>query len=238
MTKDEKKALRKIEFEEQLRKDSRAKMINKILLWIGVVCFLVGGFWFLNAATSTSSQPEQSVVIPSISKDDLTAGNAHAKVHIVEYSDFQCPSCLQAYPVLKQIQKEFGDQISFTYRYFPLLTVHKNALLSSSAAVAASKQGKFWEMHDLLFDNQDTWALLDDPRDAFLSYAQRLGLNNDQFKADMNDPKTAQFLNDQANKAVTIGLTGTPSIFINGKQAPSASYDTITSLIKAQLKNK
>jgi len=238
MTKDERKALRKIEWEEQLHKETRKKMINKVVLWIGVVCFLVGGFLFLNAATSVSNQPNTSVTIPFITKDDMTTGNIGSKLHLVEYSDFQCPSCLRVYPMLKQLQKDFSTQISVTYRYFPLTTVHKNALLSSSAAYAANKQGRFWEMHDMLFDNQDKWAELDNPKDIFAGYAGSLGLDVDQFKKDLTDPKTAQFLKDQETNDTTIGLTGTPSIFLNGKQITFGTYDELKTLIKSQLQVK
>src|SRR6266581_3945417 len=106
-------------------------------------------------------------------------------VVLEEYGDYQCPPCGQLYPDLKQIEKEYGDQVQIVFHHFPLMKIHKNALLAAHAAEAARNQNKFWEMHDLLYRNQKEWSDLADPRPVFITYAKQLGLNIDSFNRDL-----------------------------------------------------
>src|SRR5437773_10783787 len=117
----------------------------------------------------------------------LTKPNVKISSPVVleEYGDYQCPPCGQLYPELKQIEKEYGNQVQIVFHHFPLMKIHKNALMAAHAAEAARNQNKFWEMHDRLYRNQKEWSELADPRPVFVSYAKQLSLNLDVFNGDL-----------------------------------------------------
>lgn len=150
---------------------------------------------------------------------DHVFGNATSKIVLVEYGDYQCPYCGQAYPKMKTINQLYKDQVAIIFRNYPLINSHPNALASATAAEAAAKQGKFWEMHDMLYQNQDAWVNASaDQRDAyFVDYAKSIGINVDTFKSDELTATVADKISfDQAlgNKQ---GVSGTPAFYINGK---------------------
>lgn len=136
-------------------------------------------------------------------------------VVLEEYGDYQCPPCGQLYPELKQIEKEYGDQVKIVFHHFPLMKLHKNALIAAHAAEAAHNQNKFWEMHDLLYRNQKEWAELVDPRPVFISYAQQLGLNVDSFNRDLESNMIDQKISADIQRGNAQGVTGTPTVFLD-----------------------
>lgn len=150
---------------------------------------------------------------------DHVFGNKDAKVRLIEYGDFQCPGCRDAAPVLKEISEKYKADVAFIYRNFPL-AMHGNARTAAATAEAAGLQGKYWEMHDKLFSTQDEWSELSGSTrlDAFTNYATGLGLDKQQFLNDIEGSRiAAKIAFDQAlgSKA---GVTGTPTIFVNGKK--------------------
>jgi protein-disulfide isomerase len=138
-------------------------------------------------------------------------------VVLEEYGDYQCPPCGLLYPVLKDIEHEYGKQLQIVFHHFPLTKIHKNAMNAARAAEAARNQGKFWEMHDRLYRNQNAWKDLDDPRPMFIQYAQELGLNADRFTRDLDSPEVEQRIASDMQKGTSIGVTGTPTVFIEGQ---------------------
>lgn len=138
-------------------------------------------------------------------------------VVLEEYGDYQCPPCGLLYPVLKDIEHEYGKQLQIVFHHFPLTKIHKNAMNAARAAEAARIQGKFWEMHDRLYRNQNAWKDLDDPRPVFLQYATELGLNADRFSRDMASPEVEQRISNDMQKGTSVGVTGTPTVFIEGQ---------------------
>ncbi len=136
-------------------------------------------------------------------------------VVLEEYGDYQCPPCGQLYPELKQIEKEYGNQVQIVFHHFPLAKIHKNALVAAHAAEAARNQHKFWEMHDRLYLNQKEWAELEDPRPVFISYARQLNLNADQFKQDMESNQVDQRISADIQRGQSVGVTGTPTVFLD-----------------------
>lgn len=233
LTKDEKKALRKEEWQKKLAQEENKKKMNKILWWVGGALLLVFSVWFIVSVVNTPSTPSTpTLTAPGPKSTDMTFGNPKAKVVLTEYADFQCPGCGAYYPIVKQLTQNYKDKLLFVYRFFPLTNIHRNALQSSEAGYAASLQGKFWEMHDLLFAHQNDWAELSDPTDTFVSYAQQAGLNVDKFKQDMSSSNTEKYIKSQEQAALDLGLPGTPSFFINGKQIQNPnSYDAFKQLI-------
>src|SRR2546423_8657568 len=119
--------------------------------------------------------------------DGATRPNVKVSSPVVleEYGDYQCPPCGQLYPELKEIEKEYGNQVQIVFHHFPLMKIHKNALVAAHAAEAARNQNKFWEMHDRLYRNQKEWSELADPGPVFIDYAKQLGLKIDEFTSDL-----------------------------------------------------
>src|SRR3989344_8159194 len=147
---------------------------NWIFIGIGVVSLAIVG---LAIFSISGDQPPKEVSDTDLVKNSSQVlGSEDAKVTIVEFSDFQCPACGAAHPVVKQVIKEYGDRILFVYRHFPLLATHQYALKAAEAAEAAGEQGKFWEYHDLLFAKQDNLKTEDLKR-----YAQELELDTAKF---------------------------------------------------------
>jgi protein-disulfide isomerase len=146
-------------------------------------------------------------------------GNPNAPVTLEEFGDFQCPSCGSYHPELKKIEAEFGDKLKVIFRELPLLPMHEHALMAAQAAEAAGVQGKFWEMHDLLYDNQAKWVDQKDLVPVFVDYAKQIGINPDQFMKDLNGETVAQRIFQDGKRAHSFGLKGTPSFFVNGKEA-------------------
>jgi protein-disulfide isomerase len=149
--------------------------------------------------------------------EDWVRGNPAAKVVLIEYSDFQCPACKAYEPLLRQAESLFESNVAFVYRHFPLTQLHANADLAARASEAAGKQGKFWEMHDALFDHHDSWENMLNAESTFLGYAQQIGLNLDQFKSDLTSSEVKQAAADDYARGVRAGVQGTPSFILNGK---------------------
>ena len=147
----------------------------------------------------------------------LTKPNVKVSSPVVleEYGDYQCPPCGQLYPELKQIEKEYGNQVQIVFHHFPLMKLHKNALLAAHAAEAARNQNKFWDMHDLLYRNQKEWSELADPRAVFESYAKQLSLNLDVFDRDLASNQIDQKISADIQRGTAQGVTGTPTVFLD-----------------------
>ena len=168
-----------------------------------------------------------------------TKGNTSSKVSLLVYGDFQCPACGALFPVEKQVVDKYIDKISFTFRHFPLDGSHQNARAASRAAEAAGKQGKFFEMHDLLYQNQNSWSSLSDSYPYFEQMAKSLGLNMDQFKTDYDSEAVNSTINADYKEGGAKGVTGTPTYYLNGKELTLSDINTLdgfSSKIDAALK--
>jgi len=178
--------------------------------------------------------------IPTVSEEDWVLGSMDAETSIIVYSDFQCPYCAVAAPQLEQFQVDNADSVNLVFRHLPLIGIHPIAMPAHQAAEAAGLQGKFFEMHDVLFENQQKWATEIATADDFLPYAlelaEDLNLDLEQFENDYSDSATQEKIALAYMDATeNIGLTGTPSVFITINGIPfSASYDynTLTSILK------
>jgi protein-disulfide isomerase len=170
-------------------------------------------------------------------KYDITVGKAPCKgpesapVTIVEWSDFQCPFCGQAKDLVHQILDAYPKDVRFCFKNYPL-PFHPNAMPAAKAAVAAQKQGKFFEMHDKMFENQRALA-----PEKYEEWAKEVGLNVDQFKKDMDSPEVAAQITSDMKEAGDVGVRGTPSFFIDGKQPAGRSFELYKSIIDEDIKN-
>jgi protein-disulfide isomerase len=146
-----------------------------------------------------------------VNEKDHAQGPADAPVTLVEYGDYECPYCGNAYPIVKRIQKEMGPRLRFVFRNFPLNTIHAHAGIAAQAAEAAAAQGKFWEMHDLLYEHQQDLEAGD-----MVRYALKLGLEIYRFESDLSGEVFAKRVSDDFRGGVRSGVNGTPTFFING----------------------
>jgi len=158
-----------------------------------------------------SSDAESAWLTLPVGERDHAQGPADAPVTLVEYGDYECPYCGQAYPIVKQIQQRMGDRLRFVFRNFPLSTLHPHAAHAAEAAEAAGAQGKFWEMHDHLYEHQ---RQLDDTH--LLEYATRLKLDIGRFEQDMASHAFGGRVREDFLSGVRSGVNGTPTFFING----------------------
>lgn len=159
-------------------------------------------------------------------------GAENAKIEIVEFSDFQCPYCKQVNPALNGVVEKYGDKVKLVFRQFPLTSIHPEAFKAAEASLCASDQGKFWEMHDLLFEEQRQLSI-----ENLKEKAQRLGLNKAKFDACLDgDNYTAQVQTDLQEGALA-GVTGTPALFINGRPySGNRTVDAMSEVIEDELK--
>ena len=194
------------------------KYRNKKLTRIGLILLgliLIGSF--IISRSDKKVDHEAIANVETFALESRIKGNIETELSLVEYSDFQCPACGQAAPVVKQLVEDFGDQFSFEYRHYPLRSIHPNAQLGAQAAEAAGVQGKFWEMHDMLFDNQGGWSQSINPKKIFKGYVKELGLNVDRFEFDLESDEVKAKVNNDAKEASLLQLPGTPSFLVNGE---------------------
>jgi protein-disulfide isomerase len=224
---------------EYLTMQERHHKRNKtVVIWIASAIILgLSVYGIVVMARSSAESLKTSGAVPAVSSADKLIGNTEAPVVITEYADFQCPSCKAADPLLKQLLSEYGSKVTLVYRNFPLKQIHSTAILAASAAEAASMQGKFWEMHDLLYQNQAVWADQSTAGLIFENFARETGLNVDQFKKDMNSDAVVSKINQDYDEAVRLKLDHTPTFAVNGKIVENPrGYDEFKKLVDGQLK--
>ncbi len=201
-------------------------MDQKTTIIVLVVSFalLIGGALFYSAQENAANNDGVILV-------EKVKGNPDAEVVLAEYSDFECPACASFAPVLNSLVEEHGDKLRFEYHHFPLVSIHRNAELAARASEAAGVQGKFWEMHDLLFERQTQWSRNLNPRNVFVSYAEELELNVDQFESNLNASIIRDEVQADMREGRDFGLTGTPSFFLNGERVDTSQFQTFDDFV-------
>lgn len=188
----------------------------KIMALVFIVIF--GGLGFLivrnNKIATTPVTKDQLIKSTSHSR-----GDPNAKVNIVEFGDYQCPACGAAYPIVEQVLALYKNnpQVNFVFRNFPL-PQHQYALMAAESAEAAGAQGKYWEMYNLLYTNQDTWANSADPLSIFVTYATQLKLDAVRFKTEVSANKYSDIIAQDQQDGLSFGINSTPTFYINGIQ--------------------
>lgn len=208
--------------------------IKRFLLWLTVAIVIIGSFLAIMFMSDGSGINSGGKLTAEVTAADWTKGNTESKVALVEYSDFQCPACKARLPMVQKIMDEFGNYIRFVYRHFPLRSLHKNSQLAAQASEAAGLQGKFWEMHDQLFANQEAWSGLsgDELETAFGLYAAQIKLDIPKFNSDLNSSAVRNAVNSDADSGDNAGVNSTPTFFLNELKITPADYEEFRKLIR------
>lgn len=192
-------------------------MSKQFLAVIAIIILGLFGVFALTKNKDKANQPASSNTSQAQGSNHKT-GAGKKKVTLIEYGDFQCPACKSFYPVVKQIKESYGDDITLQFRHYPLTQIHQNAMAGARAAEAAGNQGKFFEMHDLLYENQTSWSAGTNPVPTLEAYATQLGLDINKFKADMASESTNSIINADIKLGQSDGANSTPTFVINGKK--------------------
>jgi protein-disulfide isomerase len=213
--------------------------IKQSHIWWGIGVVVIIGLLFsgrfMNPAPTPATNNEAANLLTVVS-DDHVKGNPEAQVTLVEYLDFECEACGAYYPLIKQLGTEFPNDLRIVTRYFPL-PGHKNSMTAAIAVEAAGKQGKYWEMHDMLFENQSTWGNKPMPTpQVFEAYAEQIGLDMEKFKTDAADPATKARVQRDFDASGKLGNNSTPSLFVQGKKIQNPpSYEAFKAVIQAEI---
>lgn len=203
------------------------KLTSESKFLIGVlfatIVIIGGAFWLFSKPAKPMSK---DLLVPTTAH---TFGNPTAKTYLVEFSDFQCPACGAFEPAVETIMNKDKDKLLFVYRHFPL-PQHENAVPAAHAAEAASKQGKFWEMHNLLFANQTNLSA-----NLYVGLAKQLGLDTTKFTADMQGNDIANLVSTDVAFGNSIGIDATPTFFLNGTKITPVSPQDLQSLVETAI---
>lgn len=187
--------------------------------WI-IFAVICAGLLGLLAFTGDSSNAAFKGDPATVVEGDNVYGDADAEVVLIEYGDFQCPGCGALYPVFSEVKQDYQDKVAFVYRYLPLTTIHPNAKAAAAAAAAAAEQGKFWEMHDLLYENQAEWGQASGSQRSvyFENYAEQIGLNMEQYRQDVASEKVDNRIARDLAAARKAGIQlSTPTLVLDGE---------------------
>ncbi len=210
------------------------------ILLIGVVAAVALAVFFFRSAEE--GQPGTNLTLrnpATVQADTLRVkGPEDAVVTLVEYGDYQCPTCGAFHPVVAELMDQFQTQLKLEYHHYPLTSIHPNALAAAIATEAAAEQGAFWEMHDLLFELQNQWATHSSPAQLFRLYAERLGLDGDLFDAAYQSGGAESRVMADMQHAQEMRLPGTPTFFVNGEMLPlPRSFAEFESAISTAIEN-
>lgn len=235
LTKRERRELRRQEKKQEevaLEQSKKVSQWKRRLMILLVAIAAIAGFSLYEGEKPTAPVSEKVTSMP----DDWIKGNEDAQVTLVEYLDFECEACGAYYPVVKRLSEEFGAEVKFVNKYFPL-PGHKNSMTSALAVEAAGRQGKYWEMHNILFENQRDWGekQAPDPK-IFENYARKIGLDMDKYKNDIASQELKDRIERDRKEGQKLGLSGTPSFYLNGKKIENPrGYEDFKALIQSAL---
>ena len=223
---------------------TRLIMQRKTEVWIigvflVVLVLAVVAAGFFSSKVSGTQTNFVATTVPPITSTDWTRGDATAKVSLIEYGDFQCPACGAYEPLMQQLTSEYGDRVLFVFRNFPLYQIHQDAMIGAQAAEAAGLQGKYWQMHDLLYSKQAEWSVASADTVVskyFDTYAASIGLSTAKFDADINSAIVKEKVQHDLDTGNAAKIDHTPTFFINLTQIPNpTSYADFKTVIDAAL---
>lgn len=205
---------------------------QRILTWAGFVIVIGLIIWGMVAASKKADKISASIApVDEITSGDWINGASSSQITLIEYSDFQCPACYAYFPVIEKLMKEEAGKVKLVYRHFPL-PQHANAVPAAKASEAAGKQGKFWEMYEMIFSTHDEWENSTDIKTVFDGYAVKLGLDMEKYNADFISKETTDAVNADINSGLKAGINSTPTFYLNGKKITNPQgYEEFKKLI-------
>lgn len=225
--------------------------MKRILPFVIIAIVLVAGLVTARYLQRSASEAPQPSPVASASPSSRPAlkeeagaepphalGSPNAPVTLEEFGDFECPPCGLLHPILKSLETEFGPaKLRIIFREFPLVPTHVHALAAARAAEAAGLQGKFWEMHDMIYEHQKDWHEAFDVRPIFEGYAKTIGLDVEQFRRDIGSEIVERRIFLDGKRGHSLGVNGTPTVFLNGREVPfeSLATDKLKALIVKEL---
>ena len=208
--------------------------VTKTLVIVVVAIAVAGGAGLFLATRSSTQVTSEAAVVPTGGGHFL--GPQNAPVTLMEFGDYQCPSCGAYFPIVNEVMKRYPTQVRLEFHHYPLVNIHPSAMAAALAAEAATDQNHFWEMHDMIFENQATWSKLPNAEAEFVTYAGRLGLDINKFMQSMRSPDVQQRVLADVTRAREAKLNAVPSFFINGKQIVTPNgVDEFSSIIQSNL---
>jgi len=211
---------------------------TKAIIAVAVATFAIifgGVFLVSNKQNKALPTANPTVLISEASYKDIAPNE---KVVLVEFGDLQCPACGAYHPLVKQAREEFKDSLTYVFRNFPLTNIHKNAKAAAYVLEAAGMQNKYWEMQDTLYENQNKWSSLDDPKETFLGYAKLLGLDTAKLLVDMDSPAVKKKVDQDVADGTILGVDSTPTFYLNGvKTKLFSNYEDFKKGIETAAKN-
>jgi protein-disulfide isomerase len=215
-------------------------------LVIGIITTIVliaGGVFFMTrGTTSTKKAISSEILVPAneyvtggVENGNYLPASSYAKVTLVEFGDYQCPACIEYHPFVKRLLGEFPGKINYVFRNFPL-DYHSNALISSYAAEAAGLQGKYWQMHDKIYESVSEWETSADAKSIFVGYAAVFGLDVKKFTSDIDSNDVKNKVQADTNDGNLVKLDATPTFYLNGvKINVGGTYDSFKAMINSEL---
>jgi protein-disulfide isomerase len=191
--------------------------------WIifAVLCLGILGLIFVTSKKDTGSNwtGDATKIISTGPIADHVFGSSAQKVTLIEYGDYQCPGCGSLFPILQDVLPKYKDNLTFIFRNFPLTTIHPNALAAATAAEAAGLQGKYYEYHDTLYENQANWqdAAVSERTTLFQNYAKQLGLDVNKFNSDLSSSQVTDKINRDRSSASQFKVSSTPTLILDGQ---------------------
>ena len=212
---------------------SKNLKLSAVLIAVAVV--VISALLFFTERDEAAPQPAAEGTVPTeqLVREDSRRLSEGSEATFVEFFDFECESCIAIYPTVEELRAQYGDRVSFVVRHMPL---HSNSVNAALAAEAAGEQGKFEEMYQKLFETDQEWGHQPtSQKDTFFGYAEDMGLDMERFQADFDDPATLARVEQDQQDAQAVGVTGTPTFFLDGQRLQPTSVDDLKASIEAAL---
>jgi protein-disulfide isomerase len=202
---------------ERIAEKQKQQKMRTIWISFGLIVVIVAAAaWWFTIPDAAEPVVDTTADI-RVDNDEWTLGNPDADIVLVEYADFQCGACAYYHPIVKELMEEYDDRVLYVFRHFPLTSIHQYATLAARAAEAAGRQGQFWEMADLIFENQPRWSRGNAPFE-FTGYARELGLDMNRFQNDLGSEEVFGRVERSYNSGTRLNITSVPSFFMNGEK--------------------
>lgn len=213
----------------------------KWIIFAVVVIAAFGGIIWFSKSNDKTYTGDASKIITEGPIPDNVYGSQEQKVVLIEYGDFQCPGCASMFPTIQVIKNQYRDKLTFIFREYPLTNIHPNAFAAATAAEAAGLQGKYYEMHDKLYQNQQAWAnvAVNQRTGVFEGYASELGLDMDKFRTDLSSSAISEKINRDRSIGKKLNVNSTPSFVLNGELLSaeiSTNHEELTKKIEDAIK--